>query len=74
MPRTEIDEIRTQESLMDQYEDIDDTLPDWIDEDKHLSDYPGEIEIDVHYSEEYCELRSIGLSHPQAEEVIQNVH
>lgn len=70
MPRTEIDEIRTQESLMDQYEDIDDTLPDWIDEDKHLSDYPGEIEINVHYSEEYSELRSIGLN----EEVIQNVH
>lgn len=33
-------------------------------------DCPGEIEIDDHYSEEYCELRSMGLTHPQAKGVV----
>lgn len=51
---------------------ITDTLMEW-DENTHLSDYPGEVEIDSHYSEEYCQLRSIGLSHPEAEGVINHV-
>ena len=52
-------------------DEITDKLAEW-DENTHLSDYPGEVEIDVHYSEEYIQLRSIGLTHPEAEGVINH--
>lgn len=52
---------------------IDEKLSEW-DENTHLGDYPGEVEIDVHYSEEYNELRSMGLTHPQTIKVLNNVH
>lgn len=48
---------------------IDEKLDEW-DENTHLGDYPGEVETDIHYSEEYSQLRSIGLTHVEAEEVI----
>ena len=50
---------------------IDDKLSEW-DENTHLGDYPGETEINNHYSEEYCELRSIGLTHPEIMKVIHD--
>ena len=50
---------------------ITEKLAEW-DEDTHLHDYPGEIEIDEHYSEEYCELRSMGLTHPETMEAIKH--
>ena len=72
IPGSEIRNITFQEKLEDIPEDeITEKLMEW-DEDTHLGDYPGEVEIDVHYSEEYIELRRIGLTHPQAEEVLNN--
>ncbi len=69
---SEIRHITFQENIEDIPEDaITDKLMEW-DENRHLGDYPGEVEIDVHYAEEYCELRSIGLNHPEAEGVINH--
>lgn len=68
----EIRHITFQEMLQDEEipEDlITEKLAEW-DENTHLSDYPGETDIDCHYCEEYCQLRAMGLTHPQAEEVI----
>lgn len=48
---------------------IDEKLDEW-DENTHLGDYPGEVDRDYHYSEEYFQLRSIGLTDAEAEEVI----
>ena len=72
IPGSEIRNITFNEVYDEIPEDeITDKLAEW-DENTHLSDYPGEVEIDVHYSEEYCELRSIGLTHPEAEGVINH--
>lgn len=50
---------------------IDEKLAEW-DENTHLGDYPGETEIDNHYNEEYSQLRSMGLTHPQTKKVINH--
>ena len=50
---------------------IDEKLSEW-DENTHLGDYPGENEIIAHDSEEYSELRCIGLTHPQTKKVINH--
>lgn len=72
IPGSEIRNITFNEVYDEIPEDeITDKLAEW-DENTHLGDYPGEVEIDVHYSEEYCELRSIGLTHPEAEGVINH--
>lgn len=72
IPGSEIRNITFNEVYDEIPEDeITDKLAEW-DENTHLGDYPGEVEIDNHYSEEYVELRSIGLTHPQAEEVLNN--
>ena len=72
IPGSEIRHITFNEVYDEIPEDeITDKLAEW-DENTHLGDYPGEVEIDVHYSEEYCELRSIGLTHPEAEGVINH--
>lgn len=73
IPGSEIRHITFQEKLEDDIpeDEITDKLMEW-DENTHLSDYPGEVEIDVHYAEEYCELRRIGLNHPEAEGVINH--
>ena len=72
IPGSEIRNITFNEVYDEIPEDeITDKLAEW-DENTHLHDYPGEVEIDVHYSEEYCELRSIGLTHPEAEGVINH--
>ena len=72
IPGSEIRNITFNEVYDEIPEDeITDKLAEW-DENTHFSDYPGEVEIDNHYSEEYVELRSIGLTHPQAEEVLNN--
>ena len=75
IPCSEIRHITFQEMLMDDEipeDTITEKLMEW-DENTHLGDYPGEVEIDEHYSAEYCQLRSIGLTHPQAEGVINHV-
>lgn len=71
----EIRHITFQEMLQDEIpeDEITEKLMEW-DENTHLGDYPGEVEIDVHYSEEHNELRSMGLTHPQTIKVINNVH
>ena len=72
IPGSEIRNITFNEVYDEIPEDeITDKLAEW-DENTHLSDYPGEVEIDVHYSEEYIQLRSIGLTHPEAEGVINH--
>ena len=73
IPGSEIRNITFQENIEDDIpeDEITEKLMEW-DEDTHLGDYPGEAEIDVHYSEEYIELRRMGLTHPQAEEVLNN--
>lgn len=71
IPCSEIMHISFQEMLCDDGipEDlITDKLAEW-DEDTHLSDFPGETEIDIHYMQEHSELKRIGLS----EEEIINV-
>lgn len=66
----EIRHITFQENLDEIPEDlITEKLIEW-DENTHLGDYPGEVDRDQHYIEEYSQLRSIGLTHPQAKEVI----
>ena len=73
IPGSEIRNITFQENIEEIPEDeITEKLMEW-DENTHLSDYPGEVEIDVHYTEEYIELRRIGLTHPEAEGVINHV-
>ena len=69
----EIRHITFHEMLQDDIpeDEITEKLMEW-DENTHLHDYPGEVEIDNHYSEEYVELRSIGLTHPEAEGVINH--
>lgn len=55
-------------------EEQGDEIPDWIDEDAHLHDYDHDAVIyaaEEHYSDEYEDLRSMGLSHKQALMVIQ---
>ena len=72
IPGSEIRNITFNEVYDEIPEDeITDKLAEW-DENTHLGDYPGEVEIDVHYSEEYIQLRSIGLTHPEAEGVINH--
>lgn len=74
IPGSEIRDITFQEIINDDEipEDlITETLMEW-DENTHLGDYPGEVEIDAYYSEEYCELRKLGLTHPEAEGVINH--
>ena len=70
----EIKHITFQEMLQDDIpeDEITEKLMEW-DENTHLHDYPGEMEIDNHYIEEYVELRSIGLTDPQAKKVMTNV-
>ena len=69
----EIRYITFQEMLQDEIpeDEITEKLMEW-DENTHLHDYPGEVEIDYHYSEEYVELRSIGLTNSEAEGVINH--
>ncbi len=70
----EIRHITFQEMLQDEIpeDEITEKLMEW-DENTHLHDYPGEVEIDNHYIEEYVGLRSIGLTDPQAKKVMTNV-
>ena len=68
MTASEIRHITLQEQL---------TEPDLptVDEDAHLYDYEYDAVIyaaEEHYSEEYDDLRSLGLSHKQALMVINN--
>ena len=69
----EIRHITFQEMLQDEIpeDEITEKLMEW-DENTHLHDYPGEVEIDNHYIEEYVELRSIGLTNSEAEGVINH--
>lgn len=70
----EIRHITFQEMLEEEEipeDTIDELLDEW-DENTHLGDYPGEVEIDNHYKEEYTTLRSIGLNHPEAKGAIHH--
>ena len=69
----EIRHITFQEMLQDEIpeDEITEKLMEW-DENTHLHDYPGEVEIDNHYIEEYVVLRSRGLTNSEAEGVINH--
>lgn len=69
----EIRHITFQEMLQEDIpeDEITEKLMEW-DENTHLHDYPGEVEIDNHYIEEYVVLRSIGLTNSEAEGVINH--
>lgn len=73
IPGSEIRNITFQENIEDDIpeDEITEKLMEW-DENTHLHDYPGEMEIDNHYIEEYVVLRSIGLTNSEAEGVINH--
>lgn len=56
-------------------EDLQEPEIPYVDEDAHLHDYDYDCVIyaaEEHYSDEYIDLRSMGLSHKQAMMVINN--
>lgn len=74
IPCSEIRHINLEE--MSQEEEVDDYIPEYWDEDKHLNDYATDDfqqAIEEHYLSEYLELKSMGLSDVQAEGVINHV-
>ena len=73
IPGSEIRNITFQENIEDDIpeDEITEKLMEW-DENTHLQDYPGEVEIYNHYIEEYVQLRSIGLTNSEAEGVINH--
>ena len=70
-------EIRhiTFEEMLNEKEEVNDFIPEYWDEDKHLNDYATDDfkqAIEEHYLSEHLELKSMGLSDVQAEGVINH--